>query len=92
MRSALEDHTHKIPNDPKIFSDFRAIRRETTASGNVRFAADRGEDGHSDRFWADALAIHAAKNNSANFYTATAPTTFHRLTQLTRKERETYGL
>ena len=34
-----------------------------TAAGNIRFTADRGENGHSDRFWAGALALHAKGGN-----------------------------
>lgn len=63
LRAAFEDCNVRIPFAPKIRSDLRAIRKETTAAGNVRFAADRGENGHSDRFWALALAIHAVGKN-----------------------------
>jgi propionyl-CoA synthetase len=41
---------------------FRAIKKETTAAGNIRFTADRGKNGHADRFWAKALSQHAAKS------------------------------
>ena len=34
---------------------------KTTASGNIRFAGERGKNGHCDRFWALALALHAGK-------------------------------
>jgi len=62
VRSAFEDRAIKIGfADDKLVADIRAIRKETTSAGNVRFAADRGEGGHADRFWALALAIHAAK-------------------------------
>ncbi|MFU8894014.1 MAG: terminase large subunit domain-containing protein [Luteolibacter sp.] len=62
VRSAFEDRAIRIPyEDDKLKSDLRAIRKETTAAGNIRFAADRGEDGHADRFWGLALALHAAK-------------------------------
>ena len=62
VRAAFEDRTVRIPfADDKLKSDIRAIRKEVTASGNVRFAADRGQNGHSDRFWGLALAIYAAK-------------------------------
>jgi phage FluMu gp28-like protein len=61
VRAALEDHTFKLPREKKVEADFRAIRKETTAAGNIRFAADRGKNGHSDRFWAAALALHAAQ-------------------------------
>lgn len=63
LRSAFEDLNIKIPEDAKLRADLRAIRKETTLAGNVRFSADRGENGHSDRFWAVALALHAAKNS-----------------------------
>jgi len=63
LRTVFEDAAIRIPPDPKgkIAADLRAIKKETTASGNVRFTADRGKNGHSDRFWALALALHAAK-------------------------------
>lgn len=59
FRAAFEDLNIRIPDDPKLRSDLRAIKKETTAAGNIRFSADRGENGHSDRFWAGALAVHA---------------------------------
>ena len=59
LKASLEDRTLRIPDDPLIFSDFRSIRKETTSAGNIRFAGDRGANGHADRFWACALAKHA---------------------------------
>jgi phage FluMu gp28-like protein len=70
VRAAFEDRSLRIPDRPEITSDLRAIRKETTASGNIRFAADRGKNGHADRFWALALALHAGKT-AANQYSAT---------------------
>ncbi len=64
VRAAFEDRTVRIPNDNKVRADLRAIKKEQTASGNVRFSADRSENGHSDRFWALALALHAGKKNN----------------------------
>lgn len=62
VRTAFEDSAIRIPfEDDALKSDIRAIRKEVTASGNVRFAADRGPAGHADRFWGLALALHAAK-------------------------------
>ena len=63
FRSCFEDLNIRIPKDSKLRSDLRAIKKETTASGNIRFSADRGENGHSDRFWAGALAVHAKGKN-----------------------------
>lgn len=62
VKAAFEDVRIRIPERKEITSDLRAIKKETTASGNVRFTADRGVNGHSDRFWALALALHAAKS------------------------------
>lgn len=59
VRYAFETKRLRIPNDPKIRADLRAIKKENTASGNVRFVADRSANGHADRFWALALAVHA---------------------------------
>ncbi len=67
LRAAFEDKTVRIPNSPQIRSDLRAIKKETTAAGNIRFTADRGKNGHSDRFWALALALHAAKSPGHTF-------------------------
>lgn len=61
LRAAFEDRGIRIPNDRKVVADLRGVRKETTASGNIRFAGERTADGHSDRFWALALALHAGK-------------------------------
>lgn len=62
LRAAFEDLSLRIPFSNAIRSDLRAIRKTTTAAGNIRFEAESGPDGHADRFWALALAIHAAGN------------------------------
>ena len=62
VRSAFEDLAIRISfADDKLISDIRKIRKETTASGNIRFVADSDDEGHADRFWSLALAIHAGK-------------------------------
>lgn len=69
LRGAMEDRTVRIPEDPKIRADLRKVQKTTTAAGNIRFVAD-GDDstkvnGHADRFWALALALHAGSSPSA---------------------------
>jgi len=59
VRQGLEDKTFKVPNLAAVDSDFRKIRKETTASGNVRFTGERDASGHADRFWAAALCREA---------------------------------
>jgi phage FluMu gp28-like protein len=61
VRAAFEDRSVRVPQDTAIRSDLRAVKKETTAAGNLRFTADRGKNGHADRFWALALALHAGK-------------------------------
>ncbi|MDE1170782.1 MAG: terminase family protein [Verrucomicrobium sp.] len=69
VRAAFEQKTLRIPADKAVRADLRAIRRETGAGGRSRFAADRGPGGHADRFWALALALHAARPVQTTAYT-----------------------
>lgn len=61
VRGAMEDRRLRIPHDPLIRADLRSVTKQTTAAGNIRFTAERNASGHADRFWALALAIHAAQ-------------------------------
>jgi len=70
VRSAFEDRTIRVPNDKFVRSDLRAIRKTTTTSGNVRFEGERTKNGHSDRFWALALALFAGKPGGVEFSSA----------------------
>jgi phage FluMu gp28-like protein len=58
LRAAFEDRLLRIARDPKLRADLRGIKKETTASGNIRFAGEAA-DSHCDRFWAMALRQHA---------------------------------
>ena len=60
LRRAFEDHTLRIPSAPEIREDIHSVRRSVTSAGNLRFEAGRTKAGHADRFWALALAVHAA--------------------------------
>ena len=64
VRGKMEDKKLRVPYDPHVRADLRAVTKETTVAGNVRFTAERSEAGHADRFWALALAIHAASSPS----------------------------
>lgn len=65
VRGTMEDAKLRIPNDPKTRADLRSVTKQVTQSGNIRFTAERTPDGHADRFWALALAIHAASDGNA---------------------------
>lgn len=62
LRTRFEDSAIRIPDDIDIRADIRAVRKETTAAGGIRFCAERTSDGHADRFWALALANYAASS------------------------------
>jgi phage FluMu gp28-like protein len=66
LRAAHEDRTLRYAKDEKLRADLRGIKKETTASGNIRFVGEAA-DSHCDRFWAKALALHAGKSPKAAF-------------------------
>jgi phage FluMu gp28-like protein len=67
VRGALEDRRLRIPYDPAIRADLRAVAKTVTPTGNLRFTAERSAAGHADRFWALALAIAAAAQPQAQY-------------------------
>jgi phage FluMu gp28-like protein len=59
----FEDRKARIPEgDQSIRNDLHKLKKVTTATGNVRFDADRDSQGHADRAWACFLGINAASN------------------------------
>jgi Mu-like prophage FluMu protein gp28 len=62
VRVAFEERTIMVPFTNAIRADLRGVRKEVTSSGHTRFGGERNRYGHCDRFWALALALHAAKN------------------------------
>jgi phage FluMu gp28-like protein len=75
VKGAMEDRTLRIPEDPTIRADLRKVQKVTTAAGNVRFVAEATADGHADRFWALALALHATSAASGPVHVASRPRT-----------------
>lgn len=65
LKGAMEDRAMRIPDDPQIRADLRKVQKVTTTAGNIRFVAESTPDGHADRFWALALAQHAASDPAA---------------------------
>jgi phage FluMu gp28-like protein len=61
-KQAFEDRRARIPASLDIRNSHHAVRKMTTAAGNVRFDAERTEVGHADEFWAHMLALHAAED------------------------------
>ncbi len=90
-RAAFEDRNIRIPDDQNLRADHRAIKKETTASGNIRFAADRGKNGHADRFWAGALAVHAGQTTAAPQMPIAFNSTNKAATRANRRNRRLMG-
>jgi phage FluMu gp28-like protein len=66
LRTAFEQQQLKIPAERSIREDLRAVKKEMTFTGNIRFSAERNENGHADRFWALALAWHACQESKTH--------------------------
>ena len=56
----FEDRILRIVPDECLRSDLRALKKETTASGNLRLDGNF-ENSHCDRTWALALRQHASR-------------------------------
>jgi len=56
----LQDRMLKFPSeDEQLFKDLLSLRRIVTKAGNVRYDAPHTDEGHADKAWALALALHA---------------------------------
>jgi phage FluMu gp28-like protein len=82
VRVGFEDRTVKIPFTNAIRADLRGVRREVTGSGHIRFAGERNRYGHCDRFWALAMALHAAKRPETGALTSVAGIYYQKTTLL----------
>ncbi|OFW08658.1 MAG: hypothetical protein A3H27_18570 [Acidobacteria bacterium RIFCSPLOWO2_02_FULL_59_13] len=65
LKQQFEERRLRIPESRELRRDLNAVKREVTSAGNVRFDAERTEQGHADRFWALALALHAAGSGAS---------------------------
>lgn len=66
LLTAFEDKLVMIPDEQKLTEDLHSVRKVVTTAGNIRFDVEASEtDGHADRFWALALANHAATSLSS---------------------------
>jgi phage FluMu gp28-like protein len=85
VRVAFEDRTIKVPFSNAVRADLRGVRREVTGSGHIRFAGERNRYGHCDRFWAQALALHAAKKPATGALTSVAGIHYEKTSLLARR-------
>jgi phage FluMu gp28-like protein len=63
-KKCFEERSVLIPSSAEVREDIHSMKRVITTAGNVRLEAEKETDvtGHADRFWALALALHAAQN------------------------------
>jgi phage FluMu gp28-like protein len=61
LRADFEERRLRIVRDEGLVADLRGIKKEVSASGNIRFLGESG-DSHCDRFWAKALRQYAARS------------------------------
>jgi phage FluMu gp28-like protein len=59
LRRVIEAGKIRIPAESEIREDLHRIKRQITVAGHIRYDAERTEQGHGDRFWSLALAVHA---------------------------------
>jgi phage FluMu gp28-like protein len=62
IRRRFEDRAMRVPSLSEIRDDLHSVMKVPSPNGAIRFVADRGANGHADRFWALALAERAADN------------------------------
>jgi len=60
LRRDFEDGNLRIPKDDALRADLRALQKEVTPSGKLRFIGEV-ENSHCDRTWAKALRQHASR-------------------------------
>ena len=60
----FENRAIQIPDDSKLITAIHSIRKMVTQANNIRFDAERTQDGHADEFWALALGVYAALGRS----------------------------
>lgn len=65
LRIAVENRRILIPHDDRIVRDWHSLTRDVGAGGHFRLSAPRSQGSHADRFWAAALAVHAAGDGDA---------------------------
>ena len=64
LRAAFELRSLRIAPNDAIRADLHSIRRESSCFGNLRLNAARTANGHGDRFWALALAVHGHRSSA----------------------------
>lgn len=62
LRACFEDRRIRIFSDDKLREGLHKVEKIVTASGAIRYNAERDSEGHGDEFWSVALAKFASGN------------------------------
>ena len=69
LKELMHNGKVRFPNDATLINNIRAIQRQYSAAGYLKFDSGRNEEvGHADLFWALALALLVEKTGSAEFF------------------------
>ncbi len=60
LKIAFENETVAIPRSRELTSQIHSVKKMPTEAGYARFDTEKNERHHADKFWALALAVHAA--------------------------------
>jgi len=64
LRVKMEERSVAVPADRKIRDDLHSVEKSVTIDGHIRLRAGRTEGSHADRFWALALAVYVAADDT----------------------------
>jgi phage FluMu gp28-like protein len=60
LHIVFENEELSIPRDRELISQVHSIKKSATDAGYSRYDTEKNEKHHGDRYWALALAVHAA--------------------------------
>ncbi len=60
LKIAFESELVAIPRNRELMGQIHSIKKTPTQAGYARFDTEKNERHHADKFWALALAVHAA--------------------------------
>jgi len=60
LKIAFENEAVAIPRARELTAQIHSIKKTATEAGYARFDTEKNERHHADKFWALALAVHAA--------------------------------
>lgn len=67
IRTTLEQNNYLLHNDNRFHRQIHSIKRMPTSGGHFRYDSERDGTGHSDSFWAWALADYAVLRKGTAF-------------------------